>query len=161
MHRTTTSIRRRTLALAALAFTLAALPAAAGPRCKKVHSHLILEATAPTCGSAIDLCAKATVRGTLRADTEFIGTSFQPTIDTPTSAVVVLTGDNTFHTRGGDFYTKDAIVLSTIGAGEFAEVDTVVGGTGIWAGATGTLTATGTFANGIGEGVIQGEICVP
>ena len=161
MFRTVTTSSRALALVLALA-PLAAAPAAAEPRCKKVHSHLFLEATAPTCGSAIDLCAKATLRGgTLRAETEFVGTSFLPTVDTPTSAVVVLTGDNTFHTRQGDFYTKDAIVLSTVGAGEFAEVDTVIGGTGEWAGATGTLTATGTFANGVGEGVIQGEICVP
>lgn len=75
--------------------------------------------------------------------------------------MVVLTGDNTFHTGGGDFFTKDAIVLSTVGAGEFSEVDVVTGGTGEWAGATGVLIASGTFANGAGEGVIDGEICTP
>jgi hypothetical protein len=73
----------------------------------------------------------------------------------------VLTGDNTFHTTRGDFFTKDAIVLSTVGDGEFSVVDVVVGGTGDWAGATGVVTATGTFRNGAGEGVLEGEICVP
>lgn len=165
MFRTITLASRRTrIALFALALAplaLGATPAEAA-QCKKVHSHLFLEAsTAPGCTSPIGLCAGATVVGSLRATTEFVGTSFQQTIDTPTSAVVLLTGDNTFHTAEGDFYTKDAIVLSTVGAGEFAEVDTVVGGTGAWAGATGNLTATGTFANGVGEGIIQGEICVP
>lgn len=78
-----------------------------------------------------------------------------PTIDT------AVTGDNTYTTSGGQFFTKDAIVLSTVGDGDFAEVDIVTGGSGDWAGATGALTATGTFANGIGEGFITGEICVP
>jgi hypothetical protein len=32
--------------------------------------------------------------------------------------------------------TKDAIVLKTTSAGDFAEVDTIVGGTGGWAGST-------------------------
>jgi hypothetical protein len=150
------------LAAALSAVALASLPAAAAPKCTRVHSHLFLEASPdPTCGSPIALCATATLRGSLKADTEFVGTSFVTTVDTPATAVVVLTGDNVFHTTQGDFYTKDAIVLSTVGAGEFAEVDTVTGGTGAWAGATGRLTATGTFANGVGEGIIEGEICTP
>jgi hypothetical protein len=154
------------LAVAAV-LVLALLPLAAGtatadPQCKKVHSHLFLQAdTVPTCGSAIDLCAGATLQGSLNATTEFVGTSFLPTVDTAATGVVVLTGDNTFHTTRGDFVTKDAIVLSTVGDGEFSEVDVVVGGTGDWAGATGVFTATGTFLNGAGEGVLEGEICVP
>jgi len=155
-------IRNRILAAALVLAPLAALPAAAAPHCEKVHSHLFLEASAdPGCTSPIGLCASATLRGSLRAETNFIGTSFVSTVDTPVTAVVVLTGDNTFHTAYGDFFTKDSIVLSTVGAGDFGEVDTVTGGTGPYAGATGTLTATGTFANGTGEGIIEGEICRP
>jgi len=147
-------------ALFLIALSLIAGPAVAEPQCKKVHSHLFLEADpTPTCGSVIDLCATATVQGSLGATTDFVGTSFVPTVDTEVTAVVVLTGDNTFHTPRGDFFTKDAIVLSTIGDGEFSEVDVVGGGTGDYAGATGVLAATGTFVNGIGEGVIEGEIC--
>jgi hypothetical protein len=144
----------------ALIAVLAPMSAAAAPHCKKVHSHLFLEADpTPTCGSAIDLCAGATLQGNLDATSEFVGTGFVVTDDTPVTAVVVLTGDNTFHTSRGDFFTKDAIVLSTIGDGEFSEVDVVVGGTGDYAGATGVLTASGTFANGVGQGVLEGEIC--
>ena len=154
--------RIRILAFALVLAPIAALPAAAAPHCQKVHSHLLLEASAdPGCTSPIGLCASATLRGSLWADTDFIGTSFVSTVDTPVTAVVILTGDNTFHTEHGDFFTKDSIVLSTVGAGDFAEVDTVTGGTGEYAGATGTLTATGTFANGTGQGVIDGEICRP
>jgi hypothetical protein len=154
--------RSHALAFALLFVPLSALPAAAAPHCQNVHSHLLLEASAnPGCTSPIGLCASATLRGSLRADTDFIGTSFVSTVDTPTTGVVVLTGDNTFHTEQGDFFTKGSIVLSTVGAGDFAEVDVVTGGTGDYAGATGTFTATGTFVNGIGEGVIDGTICQP
>ena len=153
---------RNAVALALVLAPIAALPAAADPHCEKVHSRLLLEAsTDPGCTSPIGLCATATLRGSLKADTDFIGSSFVSTVDTPVTAVVILTGDNTFHTSRGDFFTKDSIVLSTVGAGEFAEVDTVTGGTGEYAEATGALTATGTFANGLGEGVIEGEICRP
>lgn len=167
MFRTATAVSRRralalTLAVAALASLGSAASAEAGQKCRKVLSHITLEAsTEPGCTSPIGLCAGAKVRGSLWADTDFVGTSFTPTADTPVSGVVLLTGDNTFHTAQGDFYTKDAIVLATTGDGEFAEVDTVHGGTGAWAGATGTLTATGTFLNGAGAGILTGEICVP
>lgn len=153
----------RAALIAVVALTLVPFAAAeAAADCKRVRSHLVIEADpVPTCGSPIGLCATATLRGSLKATTEFVGTSFQTTVDSATTGVVLLTGDNLFHTTGGTFSTKDAIVLSTVGDGEFAEVDVVTGGTGEWAGATGVLTATGTFVNGIGEGIIEGEVCTP
>src|SRR5829696_883125 len=55
-------------------------------------------------------CCSAPVKAT----SDFIGTSSVPTVDTAATGVVVLTGDNVFHaTDGGDFFTKDAIVLNT------------------------------------------------
>lgn len=162
LDKKTVSTLVRFACLLVVLLPLVAGPAFAGPVCKKVHSHLFIEADPePTCGSAIDLCAAATLQGSLQATTEFVGTSFVPTVDTAVTAVVLLTGDNTFHTSRGQLFTKDAIVLSTVGDGDFSEVDVVVGGTGDYAGATGVLTATGTFVNGIGEGVIEGEICTP
>ncbi len=162
MSRTAAIHRMSMLLLLASASLLASSPAAADPTCRKVHGRLFLEAEqVPTCGSPVGLCATATIRGSVQAVSDFVGTSILPTVDTPATGVIVVTGDNTWHTDGGDFSTKDAIVLSTVGDGEFAEVDVVTGGTGRWAGASGTLTATGTFANGAGEGFIEGEICVP
>src|SRR5262249_54553841 len=143
--------RRSQSALAAafvLSLAVAALPAAADPHCRIVHGHVDLAAGAPTCGSAIGLCAGGVLTGGLKANSDFIGTSSVPPVDTGATGVVVLTGDNTIHTKDGDLLTKDAIVLQTSGDGQFAEVDTVVGGTGEYAGATGFLNATGTFVNG-------------
>jgi hypothetical protein len=57
--------------------------------------------------------------------------------------------------------TNDAIVLKTTGAGEFAELDAVIGGTGDWVGTTGQISAVGTFTSAGGEGDYQGEICGP
>lgn len=139
-----------------------AIPAAADPQCRRLHSRVTIEAEAvPTCGSAIGLCAHTTYRGQLKGTSSFIGTSFLGTIDSTTSGTVVLTGDNMIHLQGGDLVTKDAIVLSTLSTGEFAEVDTIISGTGAYADATGNLTATGTFINGVGEGVLEGVICTP
>ena len=153
---------RSALKVAALVLALAALavaPASATPSCNKVVWRVTLEATANSCGSAIGLCAKGNLFGNVRGTSDFVGTSFLPTVDTATTGVVVVTGDNVIHTSRGDVQTKDSIVLSTVGKGEFAEVDTVVGGTGDYLGATGVVTATGTFLNGVGEGITLGEIC--
>lgn len=156
LHRTE---KHLLLALALLAFAF--FPAGAFAGCKKVVWYVTLEATPGPCGSAIDLCAKGTLAGNVRGTSEFVGTGFLPTVDSAATGVVVLTGDNVIHTRQGDIRTKDTIALSTVGKGEFAEVDTVVGGTGSYAGATGVVTATGTFLNGIGEGITVGEVCTP
>jgi hypothetical protein len=156
-----TNVRRAALSLAVLALASTGI-AHADSRCHKVHYRVTLAAsTEPGCTSPIGLCATGELRGSVSGTSEFIGTSFVPTVDTAATSSVLLTGDNVIHLPGGDLYTKDAIVLATVGDGEFAEVDTVVGGTGIYAGATGTITATGVFANGVGEGRAEGLVCRP
>jgi hypothetical protein len=52
-------------------------------------------------------------------------------------------------------------MLRTIGGGEFAEVDTVVGGTGDFAGASGVIRGTGTSTATTVDGDYAGEICTP
>ncbi|GAB4449737.1 MAG: hypothetical protein Fur0044_45280 [Anaerolineae bacterium] len=122
--------------------------AAASSNCKKVNGKLILNPD--TTGS---------YKGDIKGDSAFTGTSFTPT-DIPD--VAVLTGNNIIHTNKGDLMTQDAIVLRTTGAGEFAEVDTVVGGTGDWTGATGVIQAIGTFTfEAGGTGNYSGQICAP
>lgn len=141
--------------------SIVAQPASAAPVCRPVAGLVDIIANEPACGSAISLCANATLRGSLRAHSDFIGTSSVPTVDTAATGVVLLTGDNVFHTADGDFFTKDAIVLNTTGDGEFTEIDTIVGGTGRYAGATGYLIASGTFVQGVGSGVYAGKVCRP
>jgi hypothetical protein len=153
---------RKTFAFAVLAAAFAlATPVLADPVCHAVHGRLEIVANEPTCGSPIYLCANAFLHGTIQAYTDFIGTSSVPTVDTAATGVVLLTGDNVFHTNDGDFFTKDAIVLATTGGGEFAEIDTITGGTGEYEGATGSITATGTFVNGVGHGRYYGTVCRP
>jgi hypothetical protein len=151
------------LALGGIGVAIASqVASASGPSCRKVHARVFLQAEeTPTCGSVIGLCASGELHGSLSGRSSFIGTSFAPTADTPSTDVVVLTGDNRIETSGGVLLTKDAIVLRTTGNGEFGEIDQVVGGTGQWAGATGTLTGTGTFIDGVGEALLVGEVCTP
>jgi hypothetical protein len=85
-----------------------------------------------------------------------------PTVDTPAAGVILLTGDSAFQLNDDTLSTKDAITLKATGNGEFAEVDVITGGTGVFAGTTGTLTATGTFtADAGGSGSCTGDLCAP
>jgi hypothetical protein len=131
--------------------------------CKKVSGKVALEAvTGSECPSSVDICATGSFSGGLSGASSFVGTAITATADTPTTGVVLLTGDTTLTTKGGTLLTKDAIVLRTTGAGEFSEVDVIVGGTGEWAGATGTVQASGTFSAATGgNGSYSGEVCFP
>ena len=161
-HHTARWIRLAVLALAALLALLLVGGATAASPCKKINGKVTLQALPSTnCLSPISFCARGVLSGDLAGSSLFSGTSQAATVDTPRTAVIVLTGDNTIETSGGTLLTKDAIVLQTTGAGHFGEVDTVIGGTGTWAGATGTFRAQGTFADGQGQGEYIGEICLP
>jgi hypothetical protein len=150
------------LAVIGLGLGLTNGTASADPRCRAVHGHFTLEpVTGPDCTSPVGICATGRYIGVISGASAFTGSSLVPTVDTPSTSVVVLTGDNVITTRTGTLTTKDAIVLKTTGAGDFAEVDTIVGGTGAWAGATGTIRAQGTFTSAGGEGDYIGEICLP
>jgi hypothetical protein len=155
-------IRFAVLSISGLLALLLVGGAAAASSCKKINGKLTLQALpSSTCSSAISLCASASLSGDLAGTSAFTGTSQAPTVDTSTTSVILLTGDNSIHTSGGTLLTKDAIVLQTTGDGNFGEVDTVIGGSGEWAGATGTFRAQGTFAGGSGQGDYVGEICTP
>jgi hypothetical protein len=149
--------------LGASALAFASGGATAASMCKKVNGTFTLQSvTGPACTSAVQICATGEYRGDIAGTSSFTGTSLVPTADTPTTGVVLLTGDNAIATARGTVLTKDAIVLKTTGAGDFAEVDAVVGATGALTGITGTLRAQGTFtAAGGGEGRYIGEVCGP
>ena len=107
------------------------------------------------------LCGIGTYIGGLSGASTFAASSVVPSADTPTTGVVAVTGDFSLDTRRGTLFTKDAIMLRTIGGGEFAEVDTVVGGTGDFAGASGVIRGTGTSTATTVDGDYAGEICTP
>jgi len=146
----------------AFLLVLIATQVLAASSCKKVKGKFTLESvTGPDCVSSVDICANGNFSGDFAGTSVFTGTSLVPSADTPTTGVVFLTGDTIISTNGGTILTKDAISLATTGAGEFGEVDTIIGGTGEWFGYTGKFTATGTFANGSGEGTYSGLVCTP
>lgn len=149
--------------VAALALVFVANGAIADVTCKKVKGTFTLQSlSGPACTSAVGICATGTYKGGIAGNSTFTGTSLIQSVDTPTTAVVLLTGDNLISTASGSLLTKDAIVLRTAGQGDFAEVDTIISGTGEWAGVTGQFSATGTFtAVAGGSGQYTGETCTP
>jgi hypothetical protein len=161
-HHTSRWIRLAVLSLSALLAVLLVGGASAASSCKKINGKVTIQVLPPSsCPSSFGLCASASFSGDLTGTSSFTGTSQAATVDTPTTSVILLTGDNTIQTSGGTLMTKDAIVLQSTGDGNFGEVDTVVGGIGEWTGATGTFRAQGTFVGGSGQGDYIGEICTP
>jgi hypothetical protein len=157
-----TPTARRVIAGVALLLTvLVSSGDAVAAGCKKVNGKFTLAAVSgAACTSPVGVCATGTFSGVLVGTSTFTGSSLVPTVDTPATSVVLLTGDTAIQTRDGTLQSKDAIVLRTTGAGDFAEVDTVVAGTGALAGTTGVLRAQGTFTQEAGgEGEYVGELC--
>src|SRR5262245_42146753 len=106
-------------ALVVIALVLLSGGAKALSGCQKVNGKFTLQTiSGPTCSSSAILCAVGVYKGDLKGNSEFTGASLIPTADTPTTSVLLLTGDNMIHTQNGDLITKDAIVFRTVGAGE-------------------------------------------
>ena len=146
----------------AILLVLLATQALAASSCKKVSGKFTFQTfSGPDCTSPNGVCARGNWNGDLAGTSTFTGTSLVQTVDTPTTGVVLLTGDTLLTTRDGTVLTKAAIALSTTGNGEFAGVDTLVSGSGAWAGNTGRFSATGTLVNGVGTGTYSGEFCGP
>jgi hypothetical protein len=136
--------------------------ASAAASCRKVSGKATIQSfSGPDCTSPVGLCATGEFTGDLAGTFAFTGTDIIPTADTPTTSVVFVIGDNTLTTRHGTILLKDAFALETTGNGDVAEVDTIIGGTGEWASATGTIRASGTFADGAGQASYVGEVCLP
>jgi hypothetical protein len=152
------------LGLSGLIWSSNAVPAAgASSPCRHIQGEIELTpVSGPDCTSPVGVCGRGQLTGTLAGHSFFIGSSLVQSVDTPSTAVLLLTGDNRIETKRGTLLTKDAVVLRTAGDGEFAEVDTIVGGTDALQGATGVFTATGFYdaANG-GSGHYEGELCTP
>lgn len=146
----------------AILIILLASQAFAISTCKKVKGKFTLQKfSGPDCTSPVSFCAVGVFTGDLAGTSSFIGTSMVPSIDTPTTGVIFLTGDKTLTVTDGTLLTKDALSLNRRGNGELAEVDSIVGGTGKFAGYTGKFTATGTYVEGSGVGTYNGMVCAP
>ena len=89
-----------------------------------------------------------------------------PTFITPTTAV--FTATTTLTTRKGNISSNDAgVITDAFTTPHSAEVLTITGGTGDYAGASGHIFITGDYVPAFGQmtgqdfGALSGEICLP
>lgn len=151
------------LITAAAAFPTSVGNAAAASRCKNVRGHVTSRTVTENCSSPIGLCAAGEFYGAIRGELFLVATSLTPTQDTPVTGIYMFTGDNVVKTKEGEIYTKDAGALNLTpgGSGDDISIVTITGGTGKYAGASGTLRAYGTFSETGGEFSYEGEVCTP
>jgi hypothetical protein len=146
-------LRRRMVLVPLLLVPLmivAAGPAGADPNTKTYRGTLTEQAFTEGCTSPVGLCAAGEAKGGLHGDFEITATNITPTSDPD---VVILETSYVIHTNKGDISFSGQTLLNTV-TGFFSSLDEVTGGTGKWAGATGTLMSSGnfSFATGFGEG---------
>ena len=141
---------------------------ASADTCRRVEGFLE-ESLAPTdCTSPVGLCTVAQMFGHLKGRIYFVASDILASTDTPTTGVIFVTGDSVitdarFEDRRGSLTLKDAAAYQTVGDGNLVDIQTVVSGTGGFAGATGTLRISGTFSptTGTGTSRVEGRICLP
>jgi hypothetical protein len=110
----------------------------------------------------VGLCTEGTISSGLKGSFSFTATSLIQTVDTPSTSVLLYTGDLTLRTKDGDFTCKDAGAFRTVAEGAVSSVCTIVAGTGAYAGVTGTLQFVGNFSSttgGVGE--YSGSLATP
>lgn len=159
-------------AAAGLVLLVAGSGAGAANPCFDVKGHYDEHAVSEGCASPVGLCIALTYSGGVRGDAFGTATSIIPTVDTgtptaPGTGVLGFTSDSVIHARvhgrTGDLIIKNAGVFQPTGNGDIVDLQTITGGTGELAGATGALRASGTFSpvTFSGSSDYEGRICLP
>jgi hypothetical protein len=163
-----TSIRTRLGALAGipLILMLPATSAQADNRCIAVKgSYVEHPVTGAECDSPVGLCVAAVYSGGVSGEAQSSATAIISTADTPTTSVQMFTSNSTITAKvknvSGTLHIKNAGAFASTGDGSIVDLQTIVGGDGGLAGASGTLRAQGTFTvpDG-GRSEYDGTVCL-
>lgn len=119
----------------------------------------------PACASPVGLCIAARYQGDIRGAAHSRATSILATADTPATTVQVFTSDTTIDAavggRRGTLLIKNAGAFTANPDGSIVDLQTIVGGTGALAGASGSLRASGTFSFATGgHSQWKGTLCL-
>jgi hypothetical protein len=162
----TSRAARRVVAATAgvLSVVMFASSSSASPTCRSVDGRYREHDTSGAgCASPVGLCIAGDYQGDITGSFAGLATSITPTADTPASGVVLFTSDSSIDARigkrSGTLTIKNAGAFRTVGEGSIVDVQTIVGGTGDFAGASGALRAEGTFTAGAGESRYRGTVC--
>ena len=156
-----------TLALLTLLGTSAGLSMANAAECRSVRGALEeTQVTGPGCASPVGLCTVARMIGQVKGQARFTAAAIIPSDDTPTTGVVFVIGDTTIvdarlGNKRGTVVIKNAAAFRTIGDGDLTDTQVIIGGTGDFTGASGSLRVSGTFVAGSGFSTFEGTVCVP
>lgn len=144
---------------------LSAAPALA--ECRNVNGHYSERVLpAPGCTSPVGVCLQGTYSGSLRGDFVTVVDTFVPIAEMPPTSVAQFTAGSSLRVRIGNregvLSVRNAGAVRTTGVGEIVDIQTIVDGTDGLAGATGVLTAFGTFTfSGGGRSEFGGVVCLP
>ena len=167
MLRFSLGLSAATLALLTLSAMTAGLSPANATECKPVQGHL--EETLlppPDCTSPVSLCTIAQMFGHLKGEAHFTASAIIASADTPTTGVVFVTGDSLIvdaklGAKQGTLTIKNAAAFRTVGEGDLSDTQVILGGTGEFVGATGSLRISGTFVGESGTASFEGTVCLP
>jgi hypothetical protein len=149
------------------ALTLTAGQSTAATGCIPVSGRYVEHAVGgPECLSPVDLCIAGDYRGDISGSFAGSATALIATADTASTTVSAFTSNSTItgavKRYRGALLVKNAGVFTSTPDGSIVDLQTIVGGTGRLAGATGFIRASGTFSfTDGGTSVYEGSVCLP
>ena len=136
--------------------------------CKDVHGKLSEKPVPPAlCPSPVHVCTVAEISGQVKGDAGFVASAIIPSADTAVTGVVFIIGDvlvlnAQFENKRGTLHLKSAAAApASPSGGGIVDNQTIVSGTGGFAGATGSIRLIGTVGPNGGSSSYEGTICLP